>query len=69
MSEEDDFIENDSTDNYLDYESGPFCRHFSDPADCEKKCVGCGHECQDHNYSDGNYSCCLCDCECWVEGE
>lgn len=63
---EDDFdIENEI--DYYDYESGPFCRHFSDPSDCEKVCANCGHGCMQHNCDSGDYSCEECDCGCWIE--
>lgn len=44
-----------------DYETGPFCRHWSDPSDCYEMCK-CGHPCRRHLlYEDGN--CDECDCE------
>lgn len=30
-------------------DSGPFCRHFNDPADCDEKCT-CGHSCSSHPF-------------------
>lgn len=44
-----------------EYDSGPFCRHFSDPSDCSEPCVMCGHPCREHP-SDGGCSgeTCLC---------
>ena len=46
------------------YESGPFCRHWSDPADCEDLCALCSHPCGQHEDdvcdTDG------CDCRQWV---
>ena len=38
------------TDDYPD--SGPFCRHWGDPGDCDEKCVACGHICAVHDYYD-----------------
>ena len=26
------------TDDQCDYESGPFCRHWGDPSDCDVEC-------------------------------
>ncbi len=53
-------------DEIEDYESGPFCRHWGDPADCDEPCARCGHRCSDHPY-DG---CCDeddCSCPDFVE--
>lgn len=52
------------------YESGPFCRHWSDPSDCEEKCATCGHLCREHVY--GTDSECMengCGCEKFVEAK
>ena len=43
-----------------DCDSGPFCRHWGDPSDCNEKCK-CGHKCCQHDYIDND--CCICDCE------
>ena len=43
-----------------DYESGPFCKHFSDPSDCDELCK-CEHLCKEHDY-DGY--CTVEDCPC-----
>lgn len=55
--------------DWTDYESGPFCRHWSDPADCDKMCAGCGHGCTSHYFGDGESACAdsACDCAGWVE--
>lgn len=50
-----------------DDESGPFCRHWGDPSDCEEKCWWCGHRCNQHWGTDecdedG------CDCQQWDPG-
>ena len=64
-------------------ESGPFCRHWGDPADCDEKCATCGHECCEHDQSgDGEPSECNhftnneetnepidCECENYTEQE
>lgn len=34
--------------DWSDYESGPFCSHWSDAFDCDEPCLGCGHECREH---------------------
>lgn len=31
-----------------DFESGPFCRHWHDPIDCVVCCFACGLTCRDH---------------------
>lgn len=60
--------EQDDNDEWEDYESGPFCRHWSDPEDCDAVCVTCGHGCTRHDFGvpgecfeDG------CDCVKWIE--
>lgn len=40
-----------------EWNSGPFCRHYGDPSDCETECGACGHSCHYHH-----------DEECMVEG-
>ena len=51
------------SDDWEDYESGPFCRHYaSPPSDCERLCFGCGHGCIVHG--DG---CDDCDCNGWQD--
>lgn len=47
------------------YDTGPFCRHYMDPSDCELNCVACGCRCRDHDYSDGE--CMACDCKAYVD--
>lgn len=58
MSEEADPFEN--------YETGPFCRHFSDPADCDIKCASCGHRCTQHDFESPG-PCDECECKAWAE--
>lgn len=61
-----------SDDNdYTDYQSGPFCRHWGDPNDCDIVCAECGHRCTQHACDDGDFSCSVDDCECqaWKEPE
>lgn len=55
--------------DWENYESGPFCRHWGDPSDCDIKCSRCGHRCTQHGAEDGDYACLECDCEGWVEPE
>lgn len=49
------------------YETGPFCRHYSDPSDCELNCVTCGHRCTDHDIADGD--CFRCECKLYKDPE
>lgn len=44
------------------YDSGPFCRHWSDPADCDILCATCGHRC--HPDEECYYIGDLEDCRC-----
>lgn len=57
-------------DDWSGYESGPFCRHWGDPSDCDKTCLLCGHCCYDHEFGNGD-ACMVGDCECekWRERE
>ena len=52
-----------------DYDTGPFCRHWRDPGDCEDKCAACGHRCADHRFGDGETSCYVCECEEWKDAK
>jgi len=49
-------------DEYEDYESGPYCQHWSELGFCEDPCV-CGHACRQHSafIDDG---CDVAECEC-----
>lgn len=60
----DDDFECDRSDG-----SGPYCRHWSDPSNCEEICARCDHSCSAHD-TEGSY-CKLDDCECdqWEEGD
>ncbi len=61
------------SDTYSEaYGSGPFCRHFADPFDCDYKCARCGHICSQHSYGYGEPFDCLVDgCKCgnWLEDD
>jgi len=50
------------SDDYDNYESGPFCAHWGELGDCEEICTECGHGCNNHNMGD---ECNVdgCDCE------
>jgi len=61
-------------------ESGPFCRHYGDPADCDILCARCGHRCARHEQGGDDESECRgapyddppmpdCPCPAWVEPE
>jgi hypothetical protein len=56
------YDENVLDDDYerQDYDSGPYCVHWSDPADCDKMCK-CGHKCSQHDFSDCLVENCNCD--------
>lgn len=56
----DDHIEFDEGSDEPEFNSGPFCRHWSDPSDCEEICGNCGHECRQH----GSFTCRVEGCEC-----
>lgn len=43
-------ISDDEIDEFDNYESGPFCPHYTEPGDgCAEMCR-CGHPCQEHLY-------------------
>lgn len=54
------------TDDWSDYQSGPFCRHWADPSDCSKVCACCGHSCSAHDYGCDEYG---CGCKEFVDAE
>lgn len=47
--------------------TGPFCRHYSHPLDCDEKCARCGHPCGRHHYGNEESECFECGCEAWQE--
>lgn len=57
--------------DWSNYESGPFCRHWGDPDDCDEVCKTCGHRCTRHGANDGDWECFEdgCSCQRWVECE
>lgn len=58
MATDDEGAQPEAENEYPD--SGPFCRHWGDPVDCDEKCT-CGHTCGQHSYGD---SCDVPDCTC-----
>lgn len=48
----------DGSDEWEDYESGPYCLHWSDG--CDEKCVSCGHECKRHGWGYDECDECAC---------
>ncbi len=42
--------------------SGPYCRHYYDPADCDELCP-CGHTCSQHTGSWAPDPCSVCSCQ------
>lgn len=60
--------DDDNADVWENYESGPFCRHWGDPTDCDETCTTCGHGCTAHAI--GLSTACdveNCVCEAWLE--
>ena len=55
----------ETDEDWENYESGPFCRHWGDPSDCDIRCAACGHRCGIH----GDDSCDESGCSCteWKE--
>lgn len=59
------------SDKWEDYESGPFCRHWTDPSMCEvcmAGCAVCGHSGFDHAFGDPAL-CSVCECLGFEEKE
>ncbi len=52
----------DDNDSSGEWESGPFCQHWSQLGECEDPCA-CGHECRAHDWA----GCDACDCETFTE--
>lgn len=61
MDDENEDTLEDSND-WSDYDSGPFCQHFSTPYDCMDICI-CGHACSEHD-REIPYECNNDDCNC-----
>lgn len=55
-------------DDYPEYDTGPFCRHYFDPSDCDEVCANCGHRCWEHCIG-AETGCLECDCPAWVESD
>ena len=56
--------------DWEDYDSGPFCRHFSDPDECDLVCAECGHGCaKTDNSHELNGPCNVDGCPCtgWTD--
>lgn len=76
-------FDEDELDSWENYESGPFCQHYSDPSECEEVCATCKHECRQHDnyHSDPGEQYCkatlgykdeeavYCSCEDFVDEE
>lgn len=54
-------------DDWSDYESGPFCRHYGEPSECEEKCAICGHTCREHGSIADDCTVEGCTCTGWEE--
>ena len=49
-------------DDYDDIpDTGPFCRHYSSPIDCEEVCVRCCHACRRHGSGPCTEDGCTCE--------
>jgi hypothetical protein len=40
--------EEESDEDYVDRDSGPYCQHWAEVGDCEETCATCGHSCAAH---------------------
>lgn len=43
-----------SEDNWADYDSGPYCQHWSELYSCKDICARCDHYCYDHDEEDNS---------------
>lgn len=50
----------DEEEQETEYDTGPFCIHWSDPADCEEICATCKHWCRAHGLGECNEGGCKC---------
>jgi hypothetical protein len=59
------------SEDWADYDTGLFCRHWGDPVDCDRLCARCGHGCVVHSVTDQGTYCTEADCdyESWVEDD
>lgn len=59
------------SDEWDSYETGPFCRHWGDPSECDEVCATCGHKCSRHDIDPDDSECMVQDCDCkkWEETE
>jgi hypothetical protein len=48
------------TDVEEEYNSGPFCPHWSQLGECDDICAACGHKCRRHDHSDDGDDCSEC---------
>ena len=60
----------DEETNWENYETGPFCRHWGDPSDCDEICDNCGHACHKHSkWDDYDSPCNVDECGCQNFGD
>ena len=52
-----------ASEDWDSYETGPFCRHWCVPSDCDVICARCGHKCTEHDV-DTPSECIVDGCEC-----
>ena len=59
----------DEVDSFENYSTGPFCRHYGDPSDCDDVCGRCGHLCHQHDQYEDDSECNVdnCFCNTWAE--
>jgi len=62
MSVDDDEVDLGADPEREEWDSGPFCRHWGEPGECEILCV-CGHPCRKH-YGFNPEPCDVDGCEC-----
>lgn len=55
-------------DEWDDYESGPFCKHWDNVGACDELCK-CGHRCGAHDHWDGGCYEDGCECKAFEDAE
>jgi hypothetical protein len=61
---DDDEVDLGAEPEWNEWDTGPFCIHYSDPCDCEEKCAACGHECRQHAGGYPGMGCSVENCNC-----
>lgn len=53
-------IPDDAEDDNPEWDSGPYCKHWNSPEDCNEPCK-CGHPCREHGLGWCSEDGCVCE--------